>query len=116
MVAAGEPCGAIAGGVHRGACSPIERCCRWSWPAAPAEAPARTADQVRRDRCAAFAADGARTARVAGAALHAALGDPSTMNAQAGRVLAAAGEQVEREMLAKCMQWRGSRWSGARSE
>jgi hypothetical protein len=99
--AAGELAGRSRA-AYTGACSPIERCrCCWPWRGVRA----RGRRPRRRRRCAAFAAEGARTAKIAGAALHVALGDRSTVNAQAGRELAAAGEQVEREMAAKCMQW-----------
>lgn len=70
-----------------------------------ASAPEPTAQQLREERCTAFAEDAARTARITGVALEAALTDRSQWTAQTGQKLAGIGGEVGRELLEKCMQW-----------
>ncbi len=70
-----------------------------------ASAPEPTPQQLREERCAAFAEDAARTARFTGVALEVALTDRSKWTAQTGQKLAGIGGEVGRELLARCMQW-----------
>jgi outer membrane protein assembly factor BamB len=74
-------------------------------PAATADAPAMTAAERRRERCAAVAEESASIARIGGGALTVALADKSKWNARTGQELAAAGESVRREILDQCMRW-----------
>lgn len=70
-----------------------------------ASAPEPTRQQLREERCTAFAEEAARTASITGIALEAALTDRTKWTAQTGSKLAGLGGEVGRSLLARCMQW-----------